>query len=186
MWRCSKCGKTLEDNFDTCWSCGTSQNGIEDPAFRPEEGASDEPTTQDGSTLTDAQDASELTTRSTTTDGRSDAVWSEAGLAALLLRFLGVYFAAWAIIRGMEHAMRVLLASRQVGLNSALSDYWAYLAEPLPELAVGIYLLVGGRWVYEKLLTPITANPINDTPDDIDKTSNGSCKGDKSQDRNTQ
>jgi len=27
MWVCSKCGEKLEDNFDTCWKCGTLKEG---------------------------------------------------------------------------------------------------------------------------------------------------------------
>jgi hypothetical protein len=27
MWKCAECGETSEDNFDSCWSCGTGQDG---------------------------------------------------------------------------------------------------------------------------------------------------------------
>lgn len=27
MWTCSKCGELLEDQFDSCWNCGTSCDG---------------------------------------------------------------------------------------------------------------------------------------------------------------
>jgi hypothetical protein len=33
MWRCGKCGETVESSFDACWNCGTSKDGVEDPAF---------------------------------------------------------------------------------------------------------------------------------------------------------
>ena len=36
MWTCSKCYERLEDNFDVCWKCGTSQSGVEDPGYEPE------------------------------------------------------------------------------------------------------------------------------------------------------
>lgn len=36
MWHCQKCGEELEDSFDTCWNCGTSKDGAEDPEFRIE------------------------------------------------------------------------------------------------------------------------------------------------------
>jgi hypothetical protein len=29
MWRCKKCGEENEDTFDSCWSCGTSQDGTQ-------------------------------------------------------------------------------------------------------------------------------------------------------------
>ncbi len=34
MWTCQKCGETHDDSFETCWNCGTSQAGVEDPSFR--------------------------------------------------------------------------------------------------------------------------------------------------------
>jgi hypothetical protein len=36
MWRCAKCRGEVEDQFDTCWNCGTSREGVVDPSFRPE------------------------------------------------------------------------------------------------------------------------------------------------------
>lgn len=33
MWTCSKCRQSIEDQFDVCWNCGTSRDGIEDPGF---------------------------------------------------------------------------------------------------------------------------------------------------------
>jgi hypothetical protein len=43
MWTCSKCGEEVEDDFDVCWSCGTTKDGVENTAFNPEtEGVLDE------------------------------------------------------------------------------------------------------------------------------------------------
>jgi hypothetical protein len=36
MWQCGKCTEKVEDNFDLCWNCGTSKEGVEDPAFKRE------------------------------------------------------------------------------------------------------------------------------------------------------
>lgn len=33
MWTCQKCNETHEDSFDVCWNCGTSKDGVQDPAF---------------------------------------------------------------------------------------------------------------------------------------------------------
>jgi len=35
MWTCAKCGNKVDQTFDVCWSCGTSQEGVEDPTFVP-------------------------------------------------------------------------------------------------------------------------------------------------------
>jgi hypothetical protein len=32
-WVCSKCEERVPENFDVCWSCGTTVDGKEDPAF---------------------------------------------------------------------------------------------------------------------------------------------------------
>jgi len=31
MWNCSKCKEQCEDNFDSCWSCGTGRDGSAPP-----------------------------------------------------------------------------------------------------------------------------------------------------------
>jgi hypothetical protein len=33
MWVCPKCGSTVDDAFEVCWSCGTTPEGVEDPTF---------------------------------------------------------------------------------------------------------------------------------------------------------
>ena len=33
MWTCSKCETKVDPAFDTCWNCGTSREGVEDPSF---------------------------------------------------------------------------------------------------------------------------------------------------------
>jgi hypothetical protein len=36
MWSCPQCGEEVEDNFEICWACGTSPDGVPDPSFRLE------------------------------------------------------------------------------------------------------------------------------------------------------
>lgn len=33
MWTCPKCATKVDPSFDVCWKCGTTQEGVEDPAF---------------------------------------------------------------------------------------------------------------------------------------------------------
>jgi hypothetical protein len=117
------------------------------------------------------KEPSELPAGATTPRLQSGSGWSEAGLAALLLRLMGVYFTAWAIITGTDEAIRLFLASREFGLDYALAKHWTYLSYPAAQLIVGIYFLVGGRWVYEKVLTPVTRNPADDTLNDRGESS---------------
>jgi ribosomal protein L40E len=32
-WICSKCGAEVPGNFEVCWECGTSVDGVKDPSF---------------------------------------------------------------------------------------------------------------------------------------------------------
>jgi hypothetical protein len=33
MWTCPKCGNKVDPSLEVCWSCGTAQDGTEDPTF---------------------------------------------------------------------------------------------------------------------------------------------------------
>ncbi|GAC1472687.1 MAG: hypothetical protein NVSMB9_20220 [Isosphaeraceae bacterium] len=35
MWTCSSCGTKVDPTFEVCWACGTTVDGIKDPAFVP-------------------------------------------------------------------------------------------------------------------------------------------------------
>jgi uncharacterized protein YbjQ (UPF0145 family) len=39
VWECKKCRERVENSFDVCWNCGTSRDGVEDPAFHKEDDA---------------------------------------------------------------------------------------------------------------------------------------------------
>jgi uncharacterized protein YbjQ (UPF0145 family) len=39
MWECPKCHESIEGTFDTCWNCGTSRDGTEDPHFESQKDA---------------------------------------------------------------------------------------------------------------------------------------------------
>jgi outer membrane protein assembly factor BamB len=50
MWNCPKCGVKVDPSFDVCWSCGTTKDGIEDPAFVREGESAETGSQQAGST----------------------------------------------------------------------------------------------------------------------------------------
>lgn len=39
MWKCAKCGESIDDSFDVCWACGTGSDGVETPGFFDEAAA---------------------------------------------------------------------------------------------------------------------------------------------------
>lgn len=34
-WQCPRCAKQVEEEFEVCWNCGTSREGVPDPDFQP-------------------------------------------------------------------------------------------------------------------------------------------------------
>lgn len=43
MWECKKCRERIEGDFDVCWNCGTTRDGVEDPSFQREDEAESPP-----------------------------------------------------------------------------------------------------------------------------------------------
>jgi hypothetical protein len=80
-------------------------------------------------------------------------------LATLLLRLLGVYFVAFGIIDGVREVISIILSTNRMNLELALAREWVYLLRPIMELSIGLYFLLGGQWVFEKLLTPFVHAP---------------------------
>lgn len=39
MWTCETCTESVGEDFDVCWSCGTSRDGTPDPTFVREDDA---------------------------------------------------------------------------------------------------------------------------------------------------
>ncbi len=34
MWQCPSCKETVDESLSACWNCGTSPDGVSDPAFK--------------------------------------------------------------------------------------------------------------------------------------------------------
>jgi hypothetical protein len=105
--------------------------------------------------MIDEEEPAKLTAAATRPRSQSAARWSEEGIAALLLRLLGVYFTAWAFISAVDKIVYLIVTSNKHDLDYAVSRYWNYFAYPAAELIVGIYFLIGGQWVYDKVMVPI-------------------------------
>lgn len=80
----------------------------------------------------------------------------EERLAVVLLRLLGVAFVVCAVLSGMEEIGRISLYWREFGGDETFA--WAEaisLAEPAAELILGTYFVLGGQWVFNRVLAPI-------------------------------
>jgi hypothetical protein len=98
--------------------------------------------------------------------GNSGACSKEA-LAALLLRFLGVYFLTFGVIGTIDEAARIVMAI-SIGFGTAFATLgqWWRIVRPVIELVAGAYFLTGGQWVYERMLAPMAWGGEENTFDD--------------------
>jgi hypothetical protein len=94
---------------------------------------------------------------------------TEEGLAALLLRLLGVYFTAYGIIGGVKELVAMVLLTNKYSLELILAKEWTYMIRPVLEIIIGLYFLLGGQWVFEKLLMPYACGQMEETPKEMEK-----------------
>ncbi len=82
---------------------------------------------------------------------------TQEGLAGLLLRFLGLCFTAFGVVSVATVVGHMFLLSTRYGIDDTLMRYYHFesLIAPGTELIIGIYFLLGGQWVYDKILSPI-------------------------------
>jgi hypothetical protein len=166
MWKCPQCGEKIVDESDACWNCGRVREGIVDepphagPEASPgpivgaepadecimaEEVIDEEPGDEDPANEDRAPAGPPL-----------DRPLTEAGFATVMLRLLGIYFTAIAIVSLVPTVGRFLMETSRMGLGRAM-DRWTFesFLRPVLELIAGIYFLVGGQWVFDKILTPV-------------------------------
>jgi hypothetical protein len=88
---------------------------------------------------------------------------TEEGLAVLLLRLLGVYFAVYGIIGVVKELVSMILLTNKYPLEMILAKEWTSMLRPVLEASVGLYFLLGGQWVFEKLLMPFVRCQMDET-----------------------
>ncbi len=165
MWHCSRCGEAIEDNFDACWKCGARRDDAASEEFEEEP---DDPSAPDTNSKLPADRTSgdEMTP-----EGPPERVLTQEGLAALLLRFLGLCFTAFGVVSLVTVVGRIFLLSTTYGLDDAVRRYYHLesMIAPGTELIIGIYFLIGGQWVYDRILTPIRRRFPDYSPDETEE-----------------
>jgi hypothetical protein len=97
---------------------------------------------------------------------------NEQELAALLLRLLGIYFVAWTVTKGVAVANSVSLIAREFDWGDPLTwEASLDTASTVVALIIGIYFVIGGQWVFEKVLAPIACRPPEGALADIQSRS---------------
>lgn len=119
--------------------------------------------------MSNLDDASESEGGETASADESAPGSKEERLATLLLRLLGVYFLASAIVIAPGHIIHFVSAARTLGLDDALPAQGLYLAQVAVEFAIGAYFFVGGRWVVTKILLPLVHSPAEEDFEDADE-----------------
>ncbi len=160
MWLCWRCGEMITENVETCAHCGASRDATNSQEVQ--KGANDpsQPEAKSEQPESDEATSDELT-----------PIWprerpvTQEGLATLLLRFLGLCFTAFGVVAVATVAGHLLLLSTKYGLDDAVRRYRPLesLIGPAAELIIGVYFLVGGQWVYDKILTPVSRSFADDS-----------------------
>jgi hypothetical protein len=152
MWNCSRCGEAIKDNFDACWRCGTRRDGTASEELQ-EEGDDRSASTPEPEPL----DPDEARVDEPTPPAPPERPLTQENLAALLLRFLGLCLSVFGIASVVSVVGRLLLESNRYGLDDFVRHSYAFesLIAPAMELLIGLYFLIGGQWVYNRILVPV-------------------------------
>ncbi|MEN6450895.1 MAG: hypothetical protein ABFC96_10420 [Thermoguttaceae bacterium] len=84
---------------------------------------------------------------------------TEEMLAAFLVRILGIYFTVYAIVSILGGIGEMESSWVRVSSTGLLWWYGLRLVSPFVTLMLAVYLLLGGQWVFNRLLTPIMSFP---------------------------
>jgi hypothetical protein len=86
----------------------------------------------------------------------------EERLALFLLRLWGVYFLALAFFSGMTLPNQITCAWKEFHYDEFFAWQAAInLAIFAAELMIGFYCVLGGQWLFNRLLAPINHRPKN-------------------------
>ncbi len=165
MWRCSHCGEASADTSDVCSHCGAHRHGAagEKPHEVPDDFVAPE-------AVVILPELDQPTSDEVKPQGPPERALTQAGFAAVLLRFLGLCLAAFGIIGGVVELGHLFLLATRVGIYEVTGLYKAEVfIRPAAEFVIGIYFLFGGQWVYDKILTPIDRSFSVDTPEEIEE-----------------
>jgi hypothetical protein len=142
------CREETADDVDVCWHCGMHR---EIAASRESQAEPDDPSAPDGKQERPDSDRA---------DGdQATPALTHASMAVLLLRFLGLWITAYGAVGGVVAVGHLLLLLRRFGFDHGWGYQLEYLIRPGAELIIGLYLLLGGQWVYNRLLTPVRDQP---------------------------
>jgi hypothetical protein len=98
----------------------------------------------------------------------ADRPLTEFRFATVMMRLVGLYFATFGFVGVVSFFVQLALrVNRMGGFEKAMDHFsFEFVVRPILELLVGTYLLIGGHWVFHKILAPVRRPPSDD---DFDK-----------------
>jgi hypothetical protein len=155
MWKCKKCGEEIEDSFDSCWQCGTLDDGTspripaksEKPADSPELGSRRE--------------------RSPSPATTSSAMkrYSDAYLVARTIAGVGQLIKNIALVLGACIVLTAFVLGSQSGRAFGSSEFavagiFLALLAIIPIYVLGILVAAQGQILKATLDTAVTNSPF--------------------------
>lgn len=149
MWKCTICREECEDNFDSCWSCGTGRDGIPTSEQLPEPG--------------------QQTAHSSSPALSSASRQSKSGLSAIMVRYKDAYRIA-RTVTGFGETVKVLavvlgVVVAAIGFAAGSDDFKVGgialgVVIGLPIFILGILVSAQGQILKATLDSAVNSSPL--------------------------
>jgi hypothetical protein len=96
MWRCNKCSEKMGDEFEVCWNCGTTRDGVEDPNFRNAEDIPADEVVKSATIITEPATDMETAIRT----GPANTTSDRGGLSSSVSQAVGIVQSIMGLIIG--------------------------------------------------------------------------------------
>ena len=152
MWKCPKCKEDCEDNFDSCWSCGTGRDGSP-PA---------EPFPEGGSIASESSPTPSSTPRPSKSGRRSImSRYMDAYLVARTVTAVGETVKVIAFVIGGGIALFGLVAgSKSEHYEAAVGGIMLGAIVAIPIWVLGILVAALGQILKATLDTAVNTSPL--------------------------
>ncbi len=150
MWKCKKCGESLEDTFDSCWKCNTPDDGTS-PRLPTA------PENQPGSPV-----SSSRAERSSSPAATSSATkrYSDAYLVASTIAGIGDLVKRVALILGVCIILAAIVVASQGSIAFGVGGFILAFIVTIPIYVLGILVAAQGQILKATLDSAVTSSPF--------------------------
>lgn len=150
MWKCKKCGEVLEDSFDSCWQCGTPDEGKSPRVAGTSETRAESPASSSRSERSSSPAATSSVTKR----------YSDAYIVARTIAGIGDLVKRVALILGACIALVALIALTQGSTAYAIVGLLVAVVVTVPIYVLGILVAAQGQILKATLDTAVTNSPF--------------------------